>query len=478
MSSMHLRRRFVGSRVAAALGLLLAIPAGAQERRRADDSLHRAIFREMVEMNTSPVGGNVSRLSRAVARRLVAAGYPARDVEVIGPNERCLNVVARLRGRESTAKPILLMAHLDVVPAKREDWKFDPYVLREDGGWFYGRGAMDNKAGASVIVANLVRWKRERFVPSRDVITVLTCDEETTAQNGIIWLLANHPKLKEAEYALNSDAGEVSPRAGNRAMFEVQAAEKVYASFELTARNPGGHSSVPRADNAIYALASALGKLAAHRFPVQFNDVTRTGFARAAAFETGSKADDFRAAGRGETSGPHIDRLIQSPYHNSNLRTTCVATMLAGGHAENALPQSATATVNCRIFPGVDAAEVQRTLAQLVADTSITVKLVFPATPSPPSALRPDLFGALEKLSTEFWPGSAVVPGMSNGATDGLYVRNAGVPVYGVAAIFMNPDDDRSHGLDEKVPVESLYRAREFWNRLVRDLTTASTRTM
>ncbi len=453
--------------VAAAIS---ATSAGAQRASAHPDSAHRAVFKELIELNTSPDGGQVSAASRAVARRLKAVGYAAADVQVVGPNAQCLNLVATLRGKDRNAKPVLLMAHLDVVNARRADWVHDPFVLREGEGFFYGRGSLDNKAGASVIVANMVQWKRERFVPVSDVIMVLTCDEETSATNGIQWLLKNVPRLKTAAYALNTDAGGVTVTEAGRHIFELQAAEKTYVSFELTASNPGGHSSVPRPDNAIYALAAALGRVAAHRFPVQYNEVTRTSYARGADFETGQLADDMRAAGRGETSGPAIERLLASPYQGAGLHTTCVATMLRGGHAENALPQSATATVNCRMMPGTDAEQVRQTLIGAAADTSIVVKLIYPPTPSGASPLLPEVMRVVETLSAETWAGSVVVPGMSNGATDGLYLRNVGVPVLGVAAIAMLPADERAHGLDEKVPVKSLYQSRVFWDKMVKNL--------
>jgi acetylornithine deacetylase/succinyl-diaminopimelate desuccinylase-like protein len=442
----------------------------AQPRPSPQDEEHRAIFRELVEINTSADGGSVAPASRAVAVRLAAAGYAASDVDEIGPDQSCVNVLATLRGRDPSLKPILLLAHLDVVPAKRSDWQHDPYVLREDNGWFVGRGTLDNKAGASVLVSNMVRWKREGFVPARDVIMVLTCDEETTAERGMIWLLANRSRLGTAEYALNTDAGGVEPRAAGRASFWVQAAEKAYVTFTFTARNAGGHSSVPRADNAVYALAAALGRLAAFRFPVQYNEVSQRSFARAADLESGQLADDLRAASLGATDGPAIERLSAIPYINSDLRTTCVATMLTGGHAENALPQSATATVNCRVFPGVPEAEIKRQLEAVVADATIGVTTAYPMTASTASPLRDDVMTAVDRLANRYWPGAVVVPGMSAGATDGLYLRNIGVPVFGVGAIEIAPDDERSHGLDERVPVRSLFRAREFWYELIETL--------
>lgn len=457
------------------VGLLaMAVAAGAArlvaQTPSGEDAEHRAIFQELVEMNTSPDGGDVSRATRAVERRLLAAGYTAADISVVGPSRACENLVATLAGADRAAKPLLLLAHLDVVSAKRADWTFDPYVLREEGGWFYGRGAVDNKAGASVLVANMARWKRDGFVPARDVVMVLTCDEEGSADQGMRWLIAQLPRLRGADYALNTDAGGVSPTTGGRIVFGAQAAEKVYATFTLTATNPGGHSSVPRADNAIYALAAALQRLAAFTFPVELNDVSRAMFARTAEIETGTMADDLRAAAAGATEGPAIDRLRRVPHLDAQLRTTCVATMLAAGHAENALPQSATATVNCRIVPGTDIAAVEATLVRLIADLGLTVTVVYAPIPSPPSPLRADVMRTVERLAAEQWPGSVVVPEMSAGATDGLFLRNAGVPVYGVSALLMDPGEDRSHGLDERLPVASLYAARVYWDRLVRAL--------
>lgn len=458
--------------VALALSALVSSARGADAQYVPSqlDQEHRGIFREMVEINTSPEGGSVAPAARAVATRLVAAGFAATDVETIGPNASCVNVVATLRGRDTAARPVLVLAHLDVVPARRADWDFDPYVLREEKGWFLGRGSLDNKAGASGLVANMVRWKREGFVPSRDVIMVLTCDEETTAEAGMQWLLRERPRLRSADYALNSDAGGVERKQSGRVAFYVQAAEKAYVTFGLTAKNEGGHSSVPRADNAIYALAAALGRLSAHRFPVQYNPVTQASFARTASLEFGPLAEDLAAAGRGQTSGAAIDRLSAIPYLNSDLRTTCVATMLAGGHAENALPQSATATVNCRVFPGVPEDEVKRALESVVADSTIAVSTVYPLAPSPASPLRDDILPTIERVADAFWKGATVVPSQSAGATDGLYLRNAGVPVFGVAAIEIPPEEDRAHGLNERVPVRSLYESREYWYALVKTL--------
>ena len=469
--SMRLSR---GCGLGLAVVLLSGSSAMAQYAPSSRDDEQRAILRELVEINTSPEGGSVAPAARAVAARLTSAGYGAADLELIGPNASCVNVVATLRGRDTAARPVLLMAHLDVVPAKRSDWKFDPFVLREEKGWFLGRGVLDNKAGASVLVANLMRWKREAFVPTRDLVMVLTCDEETSAEAGIRWLLANRPRLAQAEYALNTDAGGVERSATGRAAFYVQAAEKSYVTFALTTRNEGGHSSVPRPDNAIYALAAALGRLAAFRFPVQYNPVSQASFARTAPLETGQLAEDLGAAGRGETGGAAIERLSSIPHINNDLRTTCVATMLSGGHAENALPQSATATVNCRVFPGVSEAEVKRVLESVVADPTITVSTVYQMVPSTASPLRDDVLPPLEKLAGSFWPGARSCPACRQAPPMGCTCATSDVPVFGVAAIEIAPEEDRSHGLDERVPVKSVFEAREYWYALIKTLVGAA----
>ncbi|MEO7966715.1 MAG: M20/M25/M40 family metallo-hydrolase, partial [Gemmatimonadaceae bacterium] len=339
----------------------------------AHDSLARAILAELLSINTAPSGGEMSRATKAMAKRLIAAGFPVTDVVLAGPDAKHQNLVARLRGRDVSAKPILLMAHVDVVEALASDWSMNPFVLNEKDGYFYGRGSTDNKGGAAVLVANMVRWKREKFVPTRDLIMVLTTDEETSAVDGIQWLLKHRPELAKAEYALNTDAGGLHERDGGRTALYVESAEKMYQTYLLTVTNRGGHSSSPRADNAIYELASALSRLEKYDFPVMLSEVTRTSFTRSAELETGALASAMLAVGSGDTSAKYIDVLTREPSMNGNLRTTCVATMLAGGHAENALPQSAIATVNCRIFPGVSAAEVQDTLERVVNDTSVHV---------------------------------------------------------------------------------------------------------
>jgi len=303
---------------------------------------------------------------------------------------------------------------------------------------------------------------------------VLTTDEETSAEDGIMWLIKHTPELKNAEYALNTDAGGLWERGGKPTAFYVQSSEKMYQTFTIEASNRGGHSSVPRADNAIYALAKGLSRIEAYRFPTMYNDVTRASFAKSVALESGQQAEDMRAAARGDTSGAAIDRLSTEPAFNGNLRTTCVATMLAGGHAENALPQKATATVNCRIFPGVEARAVQATLQRIVDDTVLNVVPTGQSTPSPASPLRDDVFGTVESLAKSMWPGAIAIPVMENGATDGLYLRNLGVPVYGVSGPLYDMSDDRAHGQDERLSVRHFNQVRELWYRMVKILTDGS----
>ena len=466
----HMRR----SKAALVLLAILSAVSEAQTVSNPNDALARSVLKELIEINTAPSGGQMSRANRAMARRLLAAGYAARDVQLAGPNAKFQNLVVRLRGRDRSAKPILLMAHIDVVDARRSDWSMDPFVLTERDGYYYGRGTTDNKGGAAVLVANMLRWKQEKYVPSRDVIMVLTTDEETSAEDGIMWLIKHTPELKNAEYALNTDAGGLWERGGKPTAFYVQSSEKMYQTFTIEASNRGGHSSVPRADNAIYALAKGLSRIEAYRFPTMYNDVTRASFAKSVALESGQQAEDMRAAARGDTSGAAIDRLSTEPAFNGNLRTTCVATMLAGGHAENALPQKATATVNCRIFPGVEARAVQATLQRIVDDTVLNVVPTGQSTPSPASPLRDDVFGTVESLAKSMWPGAIAIPVMENGATDGLYLRNLGVPVYGVSGPLYDMSDDRAHGQDERLSVRHFNQVRELWYRMVKALTDGS----
>lgn len=445
-------------------------PGQAPSLPEADRTLARGILQQLININTAPPGGT-ARAAQEMASRLLQAGYPSADVHVVGPEGERRNLVARLRGTGRGGRPILLLAHLDVVDARREDWSFDPFTFREDSGWFYGRGARDNKAGAASLVANLIRWKREGFVPSRDIIVLLTTDEETDAVPGMRWVLEHRRDLVEAEYGINTDAGDGELQDGRPHLFDLQASEKIYVDFRLEARNRGGHSSLPRPDNAIYALAEALARLARHQFPVELNEVTHAYLERAATLERGQRAADMRAVARdGASATDAVRRLSAEPAVNSVLRTTCVATELAGGHAPNALPQLAAATVNCRVLPGSRLEDVRATLQRVLSDTGVRVRQVDEWIPSPPSPLRPDVMPVIERLARTHFPTATVIPGMSAGATDGLYLRNAGIPTYGVSALFGDPNDERSHGRDERVSVEGFYASVQFHHDLLREL--------
>lgn len=445
--------------------------AGQTRPSSADSVLARDIFRELIEINTTDSLGNTPRAARAMARRLLAAGFPAADVQVlIGPDARHGNLVARYRGSGAGGRPIVMLAHLDVVPARRADWSVDPFTFLERDGYFYGRGTTDDKVGDAILVADFIRLRRSRFKPTRDLILVLTGDEET---NGacVQWLVTKHRALVDGEFALNTDAGGGVLREGRRVMFAVQASEKVYATYVLEATDKGGHSSLPRpADNPIYRLAPLLERLAQYRFPVTLNEVSRAFFERSATIETGPLADDMRGVLQDPPDSAAVAHLSAVPFYNSKLRTTCVATMLEAGHAENALPQSARVTVNCRILPGEPPAEVEATLRRLAADDRISIRTIYEPISSPASPLTPAVMGPIERLVAEQFPGVPIVPVMEAGATDGLFLRNVGIPTYGVSAVFEEQNDVRAHGRDERLRVASFYDALEFWYRMMRTL--------
>jgi acetylornithine deacetylase/succinyl-diaminopimelate desuccinylase-like protein len=436
-----------------------------------NDARAREIFKELIEINTTDTpNGNVTRAADAVAARLKAAGFPAADVQVLGPDPRKGNLVARLRGT-GAKRPVLLLAHLDVVEAKREDWSFDPFVLLERDGFFYGRGTSDDKSMAAHFVANVIRLKEEGFRPERDLILALTADEEGGDFNGVDWLVKNHRDLVDAEFSINEGGGGTM-RGGKYLTNEIQASEKVFQDFHLEVTNSGGHSSLPVKDNAIYHLAEGLARLAKFDFPVELNEVTRGYFQRSADVQSDSKlAADMRAVAKTPPDLAAAARLSASlPYYNAQMRTTCVATRLNGGHANNALPQMAGANVNCRILPGVSPASVRDKLVEVLADPKIKVSLVGEATPSKPSPLRPDVMGAVESLTKQMFPGVIVVPVMSTGATDGLYLRNGEIPTYGVDGTFGDVEDVRAHGRDERIGVKQFYEGLEFQYRLIKEL--------
>jgi acetylornithine deacetylase/succinyl-diaminopimelate desuccinylase-like protein len=442
-----------------------------------NDARARAIFKELIEINTTDSIGSTTKAADAMAVRLKAAGFPAADVQVLGPDPRKGNLVLRWRGTSSTAvrKPLLLLAHLDVVEAKREDWSFDPFVFLEKDGFFYGRGTSDDKGMASQFVANLIRLKEEGYTPDRDLILALTADEEGGNFNGVDWLVKNHRELIDAEFAIN-EGGNGNMRKGKYLTNEVQASEKVFQDFHLEVTNSGGHSSLPVKDNAIYHLSGGLTRLAKFDFPVQLNEVTRAYFERSAPAESDpTVAADMRAVARATPDPAAASRLSAAvPYWNSMMRTTCVATRLAGGHANNALPQLATANVNCRILPGVSPASVRDKLVEILADPQIKISFVGEATPSKPSPPRTDVMNAVESLTKDMFPGVVVVPVMSTGATDGLYLRNGEIPTYGIDGTFGDMDDVRAHGRDERVGVKQFFEGLEFQYRLIKALSSSS----
>jgi acetylornithine deacetylase/succinyl-diaminopimelate desuccinylase-like protein len=453
----------------AAVALLLQSPVLLAQSPDAEQKRFHAIYKELVETNTSHSAGDNTLAARRMAKHLQDAGFAAADIEILEPFPKKGNLVLRLKG-DGSKKPLLLLAHLDVVEAKREDWKNDPFVLKEDDGYFTARGSIDDKSMAAAFVSILSQFKREGFRPKRDLILALTSDEERgdVPSNGVFWLVKNKRALIDAEFGLNEGGGG-ELRGGKPFLNRMQVAEKVYTSFELTVRNPGGHSSVPTPENAIYSLAEALTRVGQHRFPVNVGEVTRSYFGRSAQFATGQLAADMRAVGEGKADAAVYDRLSQSAFSNAQLRTTCVATMLQAGHAENALPQSAAATVNCRILPHEDAKAVETELRRL-AGPKVEIRQLNVPTLSPPSPLRPDVMAIVEGLTNDMWPGVPVVPSMSTGATDARFLRNIGMPVYGVSGIFVEPSDYRAHGLDERVLQTSLYAGREFLYRLVKRL--------
>jgi acetylornithine deacetylase/succinyl-diaminopimelate desuccinylase-like protein len=447
------------------------------------DVLAHDIFRQLIEINTTDSVGSVTRAAEALAQRFRAAGFAGADVAVVGPNERKKNLVVRLRG-SGRHKPVLLIGHLDVVEARREDWSTDPFRLVEKDGFFYGRGTLDMKSGDAIMATTLLRLKQEGFRPSRDIILALTADEEGGCCNGVDWLLQHHRELVQAEFVLNHDGRvgySVVTEQGVAREFDLSATEKTYADYQLSVTNRGGHSSIPRSDNAIYQLAAALMRIGQYTFPFELNDITRGYFTRTAGVSSGSLAADMHAILAAHPDAAAVARVSRDPEYNSLMRTTCVATRLEGGHANNALPQHASANVNCRILPGHSKEEVRQALIRVIDDGAVTVRYVAnngdvtataPDTRSlPPSPLLPEVLQPLESAVAATWPKLPVLPFMNAGATDGIYTRAAGLPTYGVAGIAIDRDDVRAHGRDERVAVDSFYTGNAFYYRFLKLLT-------
>lgn len=436
----------------------------------------REIYQELVETNTTNSTGSCTVAVNKMAQRLKAAGYRDADMQIIvppgGPTKG--NLVARLKGNGSK-KPLLLLAHVDVVEAKREDWTRDPFKLIEEDGTFYARGSSDDKAMAAVFVANMIRYKKENLPLKRDVIMALTCDEEMVPSkfDGAEYLLNHHRPLIDAEIALNEGGGGLLDKEGKPLRHGIQAGEKIYQSFLLEVTNPGGHSSAPYRDNAIYHLADGLSRLGKFSFPFKLSDVTRAYYERMSTLEKGQVAIDMKAILADVPDQAALDRLYAvHPGHNSTVRTTCVATKLDAGHADNALPQRAQATVNCRILPGEPIGEVQKTLERVVADDQIKITRIGEGVISPMPPLTPTLMKAVEEISNDMWPGVPVIPTMSTGGTDGRFLNNAGIWTYGISGMFSGPEGNSAHGLNEHIRVKSLYDGQEYLYRLGKRLAT------
>jgi acetylornithine deacetylase/succinyl-diaminopimelate desuccinylase-like protein len=458
---------------------------GAAILNEATRELSRGIFQQLVEIDTTDSAGSTTRAAEAMRRRFLDAGFPSSDVQLLIPKGRPNkgNLVVRLRAiRGAPRKPLLIIAHLDVVEARRSDWTTDPFRFIEKSGYFYGRGTQDMKAADAIAVTTLLRFRKEGYVPLRDIILALTADEEGGTANGVDWLLKNHRDLVNAELALNPDSGGMMFEQGKPAYMMLEATEKIYADFEVSATNSGGHSSLPVPDNAIYHVTDALGRLEKSPFPFELNPVTRAWFEKVSRTAAKQKAADMQAILRNPPDEGAIARLSVDPLYNATMRTTCVPTRLAAGHANNALPQSAQAIVNCRILPGHSPEEVRKDLVRIFADPKVTVRYVesksgraldrapektgFPPVAPPPEILKP-----LERITDEMWSGAPVIPEMETGASDSIYTIAAGIPTYGVSGVAFDHDDIRAHGKDERLRTSSFYNGVDFFYRYLKALT-------
>jgi acetylornithine deacetylase/succinyl-diaminopimelate desuccinylase-like protein len=459
--------------------LFLAATAWCATLDDATRQMSRDIFRELVEINTTDSVGSTTKAAEAMAQRLRDAGFPSGDIEVLGPNDRKGNLVARYRGT-GVKKPVLIIGHLDVVEARRADWTTDPFQFVEKDGYFYGRGTQDMKVSDAILVTTFIRFRREGYRPDRDLILALTADEEGGTSNGVAWLLKHHRDLIDAEFVLNMDSGGVTTIRGKPVNIDVEASEKQYADFELTSLNSGGHSSLPTPDNAIYHLADALGRLERSPFPVELNAITRTYFERRAVLEDPQTKADMNAVLHAPPDAAAVARLSADARYNSILRTTCVATRLSAGHANNALPQTAQAIVNCRILPGHSPEETRQQLIGMLNDPKVEVKYLGaiggterdPNSKGFPTVLpSPEVLRALDRVAAEMWPGAPVIPEMETGASDSIYTMAAALPSYGINGVAIDQDDIRAHGKDERVRVSSYFDGVEFYYKFLKALT-------
>ena len=430
----------------------------------------REIFAELIGINTTVNMGS-TKAAEALAARLITSGFAIGDVILAGPQAEHMNLIIRYRGN-GKLRPVLFIGHLDVVEALKEDWSFDPFKFLEKDGYFYGRGTTDMKGDDASLIANLIRLKNEGFIPDRDIIVALTEDEEGGNANGVDWLLTNRRNLIDAEYCINPDGGGGNLINGKETVINIQTSEKIYADFTMETHNNGGHSSLPVKDNAIYRLAAALTRLSRYDFPARLNETAKVYFERNAVYETGQVKADMLAIGENPTDTAAVNRLAKiSPFYNALMRTTCVATMLSGGHANNALPQTARANINCRMLPDDNPDNVLSALKAVVDDPAIEITCTYSSIQSPLSPLRNDILQKLDQLTATMWPGVIVTPVMSTGATDGRWLRRAGIPVYGISGMFADVNDTRAHGKDERIGVKEFYNGVEFMYRLIKALT-------
>ena len=447
-----------------------------------DDQTHQLahdIFQQLIEINTTDSVGSVTAAAEAMQQRFLDAGFSKEDLYLGGPNDRKKNLVVRYHGT-GQKKPILFIGHLDVVEARRSDWTTDPFKFVEKDGFYYGRGTQDMKESDAILVTTFIRLKKQGYKPDRDLILALTADEEGGKSNGVDWLLKNQRSLIDAEYVINPDGGGVDMQNGKPINMDVDATEKLYGDYQLTALNHGGHSSLPVPDNAIYHIADALQQLQNYTFPFELNTITRAYFDKMSTLESGQTASDMKAILATPPDQAAIKRLSQNPEYNSIMHTTCVATRLSGGHANNALPQTAQANVNCRILPGHSLEETRQELIRLFNDPKVSVRYVdnseevFDTAPDrkalPPAALNPEVMRPLEAIVAKMWPGIPVIPTMATGASDGVFTNAAGMPTYGISGIALETNDVRAHGKDERVPIDSYYRGVDFYYQFVKAL--------
>jgi acetylornithine deacetylase/succinyl-diaminopimelate desuccinylase-like protein len=434
--------------------------------------LARSIFKELIEINTTHSTGSTTVASNAISKRLKAAGFSDDEIIISGPGLNDQNLIVRMKG-SSQKPPILLLAHLDVVEARREDWSFDPFQFLEQDGYFYGRGTMDIKDGAAILVACFIRMKEERFIPDRDLILALTAGEEGGPEfSGVEWLLKNHRSMIEAEFCINMDAGDPHIIRGKRMYRTVSASEKGYLNFNLEVKNSGGHSSIPVKENAIYTLAKGLIKLSNYDFPVHLDEVTKSYFEKMSLIEKGQLAADMKTIAANPEDATVILRLSSIPFYNALIRTTCVATMLQAGHAENALPQTAKAVINCRVLPGESEIEIKKTILEVLDDSLIIVSTLTSLGDNPASPLKPEVMQIIENVTYKMWPGIPIVPIMETGGTDGSSLRSAGIPTYGIAGVFIDIEDIRAHGKDERIGVKEFYDGLEYEYQLIKSFST------